>query len=74
MYCYDLEFMSSNPGQVELGVRSTYVLSYIWEITAGWVVRAGVSKLMYCYDLEVMGLNPSRVKFGVYSTCVLSYT
>ena len=27
MYCYDLEVMSSNLGQVELGVRSTSVLS-----------------------------------------------
>ena len=27
MYCHDLEVMSSNPARVELGVRSTYVLS-----------------------------------------------
>ena len=27
MCCHDLEVMSSNPGQVELGVRSTSVLS-----------------------------------------------
>ena len=27
MYCHDLEVMSSNPGWVELGVRSTSVLS-----------------------------------------------
>ena len=27
MYCHDLEVMSSNPSQVELGVRSTSVLS-----------------------------------------------
>ena len=27
MYCLDLEVMSLNPGQVELGVRSTSVLS-----------------------------------------------
>ena len=27
MYCHDLEVMSSNPGRVELGMRSTSVLS-----------------------------------------------
>ena len=27
MYCHDLEVMTSNPGHVELGVRSTSVLS-----------------------------------------------
>ena len=27
MYCHDLEFISSNPARVELGVRSTSVLS-----------------------------------------------
>ena len=27
MYCHDLEVMSSNPGQVELGVHSTSLLS-----------------------------------------------
>ena len=27
MYCHDLEVMSLNPGWVELGVRSTSVLS-----------------------------------------------
>ena len=27
MYCHDLEVMSLNPGRVELGVRSTSVLS-----------------------------------------------
>ena len=27
MYCHDLEIMSSNPGQVELGVLCTSVLS-----------------------------------------------
>ena len=27
MYCHDLEVMSSKPGQVELGVHSTSVLS-----------------------------------------------
>ena len=27
MYCHDLEVMSSNPGRVELWVRSTSVLS-----------------------------------------------
>ena len=30
MYCHDLEVMSSNPGRVELGVRSTSVLSRTW--------------------------------------------
>ena len=30
MYCHDLEVMSSNPGQVKLGVRSTSVLSRTW--------------------------------------------
>ena len=30
MCCHDLEVMSSNPGWVELGVRSTSVLSRIW--------------------------------------------
>ena len=29
MYCHDLEVMSSNPSQVELGVRSTSVKSYL---------------------------------------------
>ena len=29
MHCHDLEVMRSNPGQVELGVRSTSVLSRI---------------------------------------------
>ena len=28
MHCYDLETMISNPGQVDLGVRSTSVLSH----------------------------------------------
>ena len=27
MYCHDLEVMSSNPGQVQLGVHSTSVLN-----------------------------------------------
>ena len=30
MYCHDLEVMSSNPNWVELGVRSTSVLSCTW--------------------------------------------
>ena len=30
MYCHDLEAMSSNPGRVELEVRSTSVLSHTW--------------------------------------------
>ena len=30
MYCHDLEVTSSNPSQVELGVRSTSVLSLTW--------------------------------------------
>ena len=32
VYCHDLEVMNSNPGRVELGVRSrpTSVLSYTW--------------------------------------------
>ena len=30
MYYYDLEVMSSNPGQIELGVRSASVLSQTW--------------------------------------------
>ena len=30
MYCHDLEVMSSNPTQVELGVRSTAALSGTW--------------------------------------------
>ena len=30
MCCHDLEVMSSNPGRVELEVRSTYVLSRTW--------------------------------------------
>ena len=30
MYCHDLEVISSNPGQVELGVRSVSVLSRAW--------------------------------------------
>ena len=30
MHCHDLEVMSSNLGRVELGVRSTSVLSYTW--------------------------------------------
>ena len=30
MYCHDLEVMSSNLGRVELGVRSTSVLSRTW--------------------------------------------
>ena len=30
MYCHDLEVMSSNPSWVELGVRSTSVLSHTW--------------------------------------------
>ena len=30
LYCHDLEVMSSNPGQVELGVRGTSVLSGTW--------------------------------------------
>ena len=28
MYCHDLEVISSNPGRVELGVRSTSVVSH----------------------------------------------
>ena len=32
MYCHDLQVMSSNPGWVELGVRSTSVLSRTWTI------------------------------------------
>ena len=35
MYCHDLEVMSSNPGQVELGVRSTSVLSCAWSKNIG---------------------------------------
>ena len=30
VYCHDLEVMSSNPSRVELGVRSTSVLSRTW--------------------------------------------
>ena len=30
MYCHDLKVMSSNPGQVELGVHSMSVLSCTW--------------------------------------------
>ena len=30
MYCHGLEVMSSNPGQVELGLRSTSALSHTW--------------------------------------------
>ena len=30
MFCHDLELMSSNPGRVEFGVRSTSVLSRTW--------------------------------------------
>ena len=30
MYCHDLEVMSSKPGRVELGVRSTSALSRTW--------------------------------------------
>ena len=30
MYFHDLEAMSSNLAQVELGVRSTYILSRTW--------------------------------------------
>ena len=30
IYCHDLEVMSSNPGQVELGVRGTSLLSRTW--------------------------------------------
>ena len=30
MCSHDLEVRSSNPGRVELGVRSTFVLSCIW--------------------------------------------
>ena len=33
MYCNDLEVMSSNPGQVKLGVRSTSALSRTWTKT-----------------------------------------
>ena len=32
MYCHDLEVMSLDPGQVELGVCSTSVLSDTWTI------------------------------------------
>ena len=31
MYCHDLGVMSSNPGQVELGVHSTSVLIVVFE-------------------------------------------
>ena len=30
VYCHNLEVMSSNPGWVELSVRSAYVLSHTW--------------------------------------------
>ena len=30
VYCHDLEVMSLNPGQVEVGVRSTSVSSRTW--------------------------------------------
>ena len=30
VYCHDLEVVSSKPGWVELGVRSTSVLSRTW--------------------------------------------
>ena len=30
MYCYDLKVTNSNPGRVELGVRTTSVLSHTW--------------------------------------------
>ena len=39
MYSHDLEVMSSDPGLVKLGVRSTSLL----ELTDGQVVRAGIS-------------------------------
>ena len=31
MYCHDLEVMSSNPGQVELGMHSTFVLQELYK-------------------------------------------
>ena len=30
VYCHDLAVVSSNPGRVELGVRSTFVPSRTW--------------------------------------------
>ena len=43
VHCHDLEVMSSNPRQVELGVRTTSVLSRTW------------TKNMFCEYLYSVG-------------------
>ena len=79
MYCDDLEVMSLNPGQVELGVLSTSVLSRTWLINKRslmieWLEQVSQWREMYCHDLKVKSSNPGRVELGVLSTSVLSRT
>ena len=61
--------MSLNPGQVELGVRSTSVLSRAWKVKllmAKWLEQASQLHEMCCHNLEVMSSNPGWVELGVY--------
>ena len=41
--CHDLEVMSSNPSQVELGVGSNSTSALSCKVTGGRVIRAGDS-------------------------------
>ena len=45
MYCHDLEVMSSNPGQVELGVRSTSALTRTWTKHKATAFNASIKRL-----------------------------
>ena len=57
--CHDLEVMSLNPRCLELGMRSTSVLSHTWTKNI---------------KLEVMSLNPRWVELWMRGTSVLSHT
>ena len=69
MYCHDLEVMSLNRGQVELGVCSTSVLSHTWikNIFASWKIaedssvasnKRVMNKTMIHVEKKLWGSHP----------------
>ena len=83
MYCHDLKIMTSSPGLVKLGVRSTSVLSRTWsKITIGpmlicenvlfphtfpWHIT--LLKILICYPDKWKGVCPSVI-FSTVFPCV----
>ena len=55
VYCHDLEVMSSNPGEIKLGVHSTSVWSRTWNKNKknfNVYLYSSLSLVRYCWDEE----------------------